>query len=78
MATRLSFASHYGTIVKYFLNENFYVWIWRRGNIEWPASSPHFTQMDFSVLGVIKNTVYSVKIRVVEHLKERIQSKFGI
>lgn len=67
---------HYGTIVRAFLNENFDNWIGRRGTIEWPARSPDLTPMDFSVWGILKNEVYSVKIRDVEHLKERIQSEF--
>uniref|UniRef100_A0A1B6L4Y9 DUF4817 domain-containing protein n=1 Tax=Graphocephala atropunctata TaxID=36148 RepID=A0A1B6L4Y9_9HEMI len=67
---------HYGLIVRDFLNENFNEWIGRRGTIEWPPRSPDITPMDFSVWGILKNEVYSVKIRNVEHLKERIQSEF--
>jgi hypothetical protein len=32
--------------------------------------------MDFSVWGIMKDRVYSVKIRDLEHLKERIESEF--
>jgi hypothetical protein len=67
---------YYETIVRDFLNENFDNWIGRRCTIDWPPRSPDLTPMDFSVWGIIQNEVYSVKIRDVEHLKERIEWVF--
>jgi hypothetical protein len=37
---------------------------------------PDLTQTDFSVSEIMKDRVYSVKIRDLEHLKERIESQF--
>jgi hypothetical protein len=34
---------HHGRYVRTFLNATFPVWIWRRGTVEWPPSSPNLT-----------------------------------
>jgi hypothetical protein len=38
--------------------------------------SPDLNPMDFSVWGIMKDRVYSVKIRDLEHLKQRIESQY--
>jgi hypothetical protein len=58
------------------LNDTFGEWFGRRGTVEWPPRSPDLTPMDFSVWGIMKHRVYSVKIRDLEHLKERTESEF--
>jgi hypothetical protein len=62
--------------VRNFLNNTFGEWIGRRRTVEWPPRSPDLTPMDFTVWGIMKDRVYSVKIRDLEHLKERIDSEF--
>lgn len=65
---------HYGRQVRSWLDEKFAnAWIGRRGWIEWPPRSPDLSPLDFFLWGVIKNTVYSVKPRTLEDMRQRIQ-----
>ena len=40
--------------------------------MEWPSRSPTVTPLDYYLWGHVKYVVYAVKIRDVDHLKERI------
>ena len=48
-------------------------WIGRRGPVEWPATSPDLTPLDFYLWGHLKAMVYEVEIQNMDHLKERIR-----
>ena len=67
---------HYATVVRDYLDETLpQRWCGRGGGIgwrSWPARSPDLTPLDFFLLGFVKDKVYSVKIRDIDHLKERI------
>jgi hypothetical protein len=55
------------------LNEKFPdAWIGRGGTISWPPPSPDLSSLDFLLWGYIKNIVYAEKIRIIQHMKERI------
>jgi hypothetical protein len=63
----------YGICVRSWLDRQFPGhWIGRRGAVEWPPRSPHLTPLDFYLCGHLKAMVYQVKIRNMDHLKERI------
>ena len=47
-------------------------WIGRCGPVEWPPGSPDLSPLDFYLWGHLKAVVYQVKIRDINHLKERI------
>ena len=61
---------NYKNEVRHYLNENLSNrWIGRRGSIEWPARPPDLTPLDFFFWGVMKNNVYTRKIKKLGHLK---------
>jgi hypothetical protein len=49
-------------------------WIGRGGPIQWPPHSPELTPSDFWLWGMVKERVYSRKVRNINELKGRIQS----
>lgn len=64
---------HFSLQVRGILNEKFpNRWIGRAGPIPWPPRSPDLTPLDFFLWGYVKNTVYSEKIRDLQHLRQRI------
>ncbi|CAM1324679.1 Uncharacterised protein r2_g3343 [Pycnogonum litorale] len=64
---------HYGLQVRRYLDHQFpEAWIGRRGPVEWPPRSPDLSPLDFYLWGHLKAMVYQVKIRDINHLKERI------
>lgn len=63
-------------IVRDFLNEKYNEWIGRRGTTEWPPLFLNIIPIDFLVSGILKDEFYSVKIRDVQPLKQRIQLEF--
>lgn len=68
---------HYATKVRRHLDVTFPgKWIGRRGPIEYPARSPDLTPMDFSVWGIVKNSVYSKKPRTLAHMEQFIREAF--
>jgi transposase len=67
-------APHYSRAVRHWLDANLPNWIGRCGPLEWAPRSPDLTPLDFFFWGVIKEKVYSAKIRNLEHLKARIVS----
>ena len=73
---------HYSLIVREYLDQTFPDrWCGRgsggQGWREWPARSPDLTPLDFFLWGYVKNLVYQVKIRDVNHLKARITDAIG-
>ena len=65
---------HYGRGVREYLDQKFPGrWIGRRGPVEWPPRSPDLTPLDFYLWGHLKSMVYSVKIRNLQHLVQRIE-----
>jgi len=71
--------AHTSVIVKEFLNEEYgNRWIGRNGPIKWPARSPDLTPLHFYVWGRVKELVYAVEIRDLDHLRERINGAFTI
>ena len=71
--------AHYANKVRNFLNEKFPgTWIGRRGSIEWPARSPDLTPMDFFFWGVLRDRVYTHKIKDRDHLREVITREASI
>ena len=68
---------HWGTIVRDYLDETFpKQWIGRDGGDEWrawPPRSPDLTPLDFYLWGYLKEVVFSVKVRDVHHLMDRIE-----
>ena len=62
-------------IVRNYLNETFPGrWIGRGSPRFWAARSPDLTPLDFFAWGHIKSQVYEVKIRDLQHLRERISA----
>jgi hypothetical protein len=49
-------------------------WIGRGGPIQWPPHSPDLTPCDFWSWGMVKESVYSRKVRNINELKDRIQT----
>jgi len=47
----------------------------QRGNIEWPARSPHLNACDFFLWGYIKSKVYERKPRTKVDLKQNIRDE---
>jgi hypothetical protein len=48
-------------------------WIGKDGQIACPPRSPYFTTLYFFLWGYVKNIVYLVKIKDLQHLKARIK-----
>jgi hypothetical protein len=44
------------------------------GPLPWPPNSPHLTSCDFWLWGVVKERVYSRKIRDINDRKDRIRT----
>ena len=66
---------HLVHIVRNYLNETFPGrWIGRVSPRFWPARSPDLTPLDFFAWGHINTQVNKVKIRDMQHLRERILS----
>jgi hypothetical protein len=49
-------------------------WVGRRGPVEWPPRPPDLSPLDFYLCGHLKAMVYQVKIRNMNHRKERIRN----
>ena len=49
-------------------------WIGRSGPLPWPPHSPDLTPRDFWLWGMVKQRVYSRKIRDINDLKDRIRT----
>ena len=59
--------------VCHFLNEAFPDrWIGRDGPIPWPPRSPDITALDFFLQGYVKDTVYRIKVRDINDLRQQI------
>jgi hypothetical protein len=67
---------HYGKIVRDYLDDTFVRWIGRRGTVKWPPRSPDLTPCDFSLWGIIKDRVYVLNPRDINHLKVLIKEEF--
>ena len=66
---------HFAYIVRNYLNETFPGrWIERGSPRFWAARLPDLTPLDFFAWGHIKTPVYKVKIRELEHLRERVSA----
>ena len=71
---------HWAHIVRDYLNETFpNQWIGRgagksdgKGLLEWPPRLPDLTPLDFFLWGHVKQLVFRVKVRDMQHLIERI------
>jgi hypothetical protein len=50
----------------------------RRGNIEWPSTSPDLNACDFFLWGYLKSKVYEKKPRTTEDLKRNIREEATI
>ena len=70
--------AHYSTVVREFLDDNFSIWIGRRGTIDWPPRSPDLTPCDFSLWGIIKDRVYAQCPRNINQLKNLVVSEFRV
>ncbi|XP_049937387.1 uncharacterized protein LOC126412052 [Schistocerca serialis cubense] len=69
---------HYEHNVRAYLDVQFpQEWIGRRGAVEWRPRSPDLTPLDFYLWGHVKALVYSVKIRDLHNLKQRIVDACG-
>jgi hypothetical protein len=65
---------HYANIVTEFLDETFPLrWIGRGRWKQWPPRSSDVTPLDFYFWGYVKQTVYSIRIYNIQHLKQRIR-----
>lgn len=64
--------AHYAASVRKWLSETFPKWIGRRGDVEWAPRSPDLNPLDIFLWGYLKARVYRVKIRDIDHLRERI------
>ena len=65
---------HFALTVCAYLGQTFpNRWIGRGGPLAWPPQSPDLTPCDFWLWGMIKERVYSKKVRDIEELKDRIQ-----
>ncbi|KAJ4438693.1 hypothetical protein ANN_14640 [Periplaneta americana] len=64
---------HFAHIVRNYLNETF-PGRWIGSPRFWAARSPDLTPLDFFAWGHIKTQVYKVKIRDLQHLRERISA----
>jgi len=62
--------AHFATVVRDWLNDNFSNWIGRRGHVEWSPS--YLSPLDLFFWGMLKEKVYSMKIKDKRHLRERI------
>jgi transposase len=67
--------AHFATVVRDWLNDTFSNWIGRRGHVEWSPRSPDLSPLDLFFWGMLKEKVYSMKIRDMRHLRERIISE---
>ena len=66
---------HYAMLVQDWLDANLPGrWISRRGPLEQPSRSPDLTPSDFFLWSVLKDKVYSAKLRNIAELKEPIQT----
>ena len=43
-----------------------------KGWLEWPPRSPDLTPLDFFLWGYLKQQMFRVKVRDMQHLKQRI------
>lgn len=65
---------HFACTVRAYLDQKFpRRWIGRCGPLSWPPHSPDLTPCDFWLWGMIKERVYSTKVRDLEELKDRIK-----
>jgi hypothetical protein len=65
--------SHFGNIVRHFLNERFpNKWIGRGGFLAWPPRTPDLTPLDFFFWGYVKNIFYQEKIADLRALRHCI------
>ncbi len=69
---------HFARDVRKFLDDHLKDWISHAGKFLWPLRSPDLTPCDFSMRGLLKDTVYKTKICTVEHLQQRILEEFEI
>lgn len=61
---------HYGRAVRDYLDETFpNRWISRRGAIEWPATSPDLTPLDYFLWGYLKRKIYFTEPNDLEDLR---------
>jgi hypothetical protein len=44
----------------------------RSGSIAWPPGSPDLISHDFCMCGYVKNIVYAVTVRDLDHIRQRI------
>ena len=51
-------------------------WIGRRGAVEWPPRSPDLSPLDYSVWGIVKDSVYQNTIDSIPHLRQLIVDAF--
>jgi hypothetical protein len=66
--------AHYANIVMEFLDRTFSRrWIWIGEWKQWPPRSPDLTSLDFYFSWYVKQTVYSVRISNIKHLKQQIK-----
>jgi hypothetical protein len=64
----------YANIVTEFIDETFpRHWIGRGGWKQWPPHSLDLTPLDFYFWGYVKQTIYSVCIHNIQHLKQQIR-----
>ncbi len=69
---------HFARQVREWLDDSFPGrWLGRRGPIEWPPRSPDLTPVDFSVWGIVKETVYAERSNTLEELKDAIDNAFA-
>lgn len=71
---------HYTVIiVREALNREFPdEWIGKAGALAWPLRIPDWTPLDFFILGVHKNIVYTQNIQSMQRLKERIADEIRL
>jgi hypothetical protein len=63
--------AHYANTVTEFFDETFpRRWIGRGGWKQWPPCSPDLTSLDLYFWAHVKQTVYSVRIHNIQHLKQ--------
>lgn len=68
--------THYGIIVRDYLDDTFRDWIGRRGTVEWLPWSPDLTPCDFSLWAIIKDLLYALNPHNINHLKVLIKEEF--
>ena len=67
--------AHYSTVVREFSDDNFSIWIGRRGTIDWSLRSSDLMPCDFSLWWIIKDRVYAPCPRTIDQLKNLIVSE---